>query len=88
VGDRRSTGELAQPGADLGGHGDREVTRRLVVDLLAALQKSVAAAQTARGEADSDSDDGADDDKAAKKSTAKKSAAKKSAAKKSTRKAS
>ena len=55
-----------------------------VVDLLAALQKSVAAAKTARGEADADddSDDEADDEKAAKKTTAKKSASKKAPAKK------
>jgi DNA end-binding protein Ku len=48
-----------------------------VVDLLAALQKSVAAAKSARGE---DADDA--DDKPAKKSAAKKAPAKKSAAKK------
>jgi DNA end-binding protein Ku len=46
-----------------------------VVDLLAALQKSVAAARTARGE-------DADEDKPAKKTAAKKAPAKKSAAKK------
>jgi DNA end-binding protein Ku len=64
-----------------------------VVDLLAALQKSVAAAKSARGEADADddSDDGADDEKPAKttsarKSSAKKAPAKKAAAKKSTAK--
>jgi len=51
-----------------------------VVDLLAALQKSVAAAKTARGEADADDD--SDDEKPAKKTTAKKSAAKKAPAKK------
>ena len=45
-----------------------------VVDLLAALQKSVAAARTARGE-----DDGADEKPAAKKAPAKKAAAKKPA---------
>jgi DNA end-binding protein Ku len=45
-----------------------------VVDLLAALQKSVAAAKTARGE-----DDGADERPAAKKAPAKKAAAKKAA---------
>ena len=48
-----------------------------VVDLLAALQKSVAAAKTARGE---DADES--DDKPAKKAAAKKAPAKKSAAKK------
>jgi DNA end-binding protein Ku len=48
-----------------------------VVDLLAALQKSVAAAKTARGE---DADEA--DDKPAKKTAAKKAPAKKSAAKK------
>ena len=48
-----------------------------VVDLLAALQKSVAAAKTARGE---DADDA--DEKPAKKAAAKKAPAKKSAAKK------
>lgn len=54
-----------------------------VVDLLAALQKSVAAAKTARGEAPADSDDDSDEDaKPAKKSAAKKSAAKKAPAKK------
>jgi DNA end-binding protein Ku len=66
-----------------------------VVDLLAALQKSVAAAKTARGEApddatDSGSDeaDGADEaeSKPAKKSAAKKSTTKKSDSKKSTAK--
>ena len=60
-----------------------------VVDLLAALQKSVAAAKTARGE---DTDDADDEDEApakkstAGKSTAGKSTAKKTAAKKSTSK--
>ena len=49
-----------------------------VVDLLAALQKSVAAAKTARGE----EVDEADDEKPAKKSTSKKAPAKKAAAKK------
>ncbi|KRF07813.1 Ku protein [Nocardioides sp. Soil777] len=56
-----------------------------VVDLLAALQKSVAAAKTARGEApvDSDSDDSdSGGSTPAKTSTARKTAAKKSAAKK------
>jgi DNA end-binding protein Ku len=48
-----------------------------VVDLLAALQKSVAAAKTARGE-----DAGESDDKPARKTAAKKAPAKKSAAKK------
>jgi DNA end-binding protein Ku len=53
-----------------------------VVDLLAALQKSVAAAKSARGEeVDADHEDDADE-KPAKKSTAKKSTAKKSTAKK------
>jgi DNA end-binding protein Ku len=53
-----------------------------VVDLLAALQKSVAAAKSARGEeVDADDEDDADE-KPAKKSTAKKSTAKKTAAKK------
>ena len=48
-----------------------------VVDLLAALQKSVAAAKTARGEADADddSDDEADDEKPAKKTRRPKKAA-------------
>ncbi len=50
-----------------------------VVDLLAALQKSVNAAKSARGEAADDEDE----KPAAKKSASKKSAAKKSAAKKS-----
>ena len=65
-----------------------------VVDLLAALQKSVAAAKTARGEApaDEDSDDVDEDAKpakksAAKKSTAKKAPARKTAAKKTAKKA-
>jgi DNA end-binding protein Ku len=61
-----------------------------VVDLLAALQRSVAAAKTARGESvpdeaesDDDTDDTDDtDQKPARKSTAKKSAAKKAPAKK------
>ena len=59
-----------------------------VVDLLAALQRSVKAAQSARGESgpededgDEDGDDAADE-KPAKKATTKKSTAKKSAAKK------
>ncbi|MDO9455953.1 Ku protein [Nocardioides sp.] len=67
-----------------------------VVDLLAALQRSVAAAKTARGESvpkeaedADDSDDSEDDDedeKPARKTAAKKSTAKKSTAKKSTTK--
>jgi DNA end-binding protein Ku len=73
-----------------------------VVDLLAALQKSVAAAKTARGESgDVDEQDDEDTDESAapakkapakkpgaKKAAAKKSAAKKSSAKKATKKAS
>jgi DNA end-binding protein Ku len=60
-----------------------------VVDLLAALQRSVDAAKTARGETPAPSDDSADEDtdegtdEAPAKKTAKKPAAKKSAAKKS-----
>ena len=57
-----------------------------VVDLLAALQKSVAAAKSARGEAPAASDDsdesGDSDKKPVKKAAAKKTAAKKAAAKK------
>ena len=55
-----------------------------VVDLLAALQRSVDAAKTARGEAPSDTADDADSDEAeaAKKAPAKKAAAKKTIAKK------
>jgi DNA end-binding protein Ku len=62
-----------------------------VVDLLAALQKSVAAARTARGEAPAEAggsdesgagSDEADEKPAAKKAAAKKSTSKKSAAKK------
>jgi len=57
-----------------------------VVDLLAALQKSVNAAKSARGEADSADDDAdkdaADDAKPAKKKSSAKKTAKKSAAKK------
>lgn len=56
-----------------------------VVDLLAALQKSVAAAKTARGEAPADSaesDEEPAEEKPAKKTSAKKAPAKKSAAKK------
>ena len=64
-----------------------------VVDLLAALQKSVAAAKTARGEAPADDDSAEDsaDEKPAKKTTAKrttkKAPAKKTAAKKTAKKA-
>lgn len=54
-----------------------------VVDLLAALQKSVAAAKSARGE-EVDADDA--DEKPTRKTSAKKSTAKKSTAKKSTAK--
>jgi DNA end-binding protein Ku len=57
-----------------------------VVDLLAALQRSVDAAKTARGESTSDEDKDRDkDDKSAKK-PAKKAAAKKSTAKKAAKK--
>ncbi len=52
-----------------------------VVDLLAALQKSVAAARTARGE-DADEDEDTDVKPAAKKTAVKKTSAKKTAAKK------
>ncbi len=55
-----------------------------VVDLLAALQRSVDAAKTARGESSSKDDDEA---KPAKKAAAKKSTTKKTAAKKTTKKA-
>jgi DNA end-binding protein Ku len=65
-----------------------------VVDLLAALQRSVDAAKTARGEKSSESAsddaedaDDAEDKKSGAKKTAKKSTAKKSASKKSTKKA-
>ncbi|WP_107767764.1 non-homologous end joining protein Ku [Nocardioides terrigena] len=64
-----------------------------VVDLLAALQKSVAAAKTARGEAPADEDSESHQDEkptkktAARKSTAKKAPAKKTAAKKTAKKA-
>jgi DNA end-binding protein Ku len=63
-----------------------------VVDLLAALQRSVDAAKTARGEKSSQAQDSADDDevedkKSRTKKTAKKTPAKKSAAKKTTKKA-
>ncbi|MGN0065561.1 MAG: Ku protein [Nocardioides sp.] len=64
-----------------------------VIDLLAALQKSVAAAKTARGESvpdaaqpDEDQDE-AESSAPAKKTTAKKTAAKKTAAKKTAKKA-
>ena len=56
-----------------------------VVDLLAALQRSVDAAKTARGESD-DEDDAKPAKKTAAKKTAKKAPAKKAAAKKSTTK--
>ncbi len=56
-----------------------------VVDLLAALQRSVKAAKTARGE-DDDADEKPAKKSASKKSASKKSTAKKSAAKKSTSK--
>ena len=66
-----------------------------VVDLLAALQKSVAAAKTARGEeVDEPAEEPAEDKKpskkktAAKKAPAKKAAAKKTTAKKAAKKAS
>ncbi|WP_300404260.1 Ku protein [Nocardioides sp.] len=57
-----------------------------VVDLLAALQRSVKAAQSARGESGSDEEDDAADEKPAKKTTTKKAATKKAPAKKSTAK--
>ena len=53
-----------------------------VVDLLAALQRSVDAAKTARGESSSESKDDADEKKPAKKTAAKKTAAKKTTTKK------
>jgi DNA end-binding protein Ku len=56
-----------------------------VVDLLAALQRSVDAAKTARGESTSDADDA---EKKPAKKTAKKATAKKTAAKKAAKKAS
>ncbi|MBA2956096.1 Ku protein [Nocardioides sp. MAH-18] len=56
-----------------------------VVDLLAALQRSVDAAKTARGESSSEEDE--DDKKPAKKSASKKAPAKKTAAKKTAKKA-
>ena len=58
-----------------------------VVDLLAALQRSVDAARTARGESPSDSSDDEDAKKTTKKSSAKKTT-KKTAAKKQAKKAS
>ena len=59
-----------------------------VVDLLAALQKSVESARSSRGEAPAPKDEAEDEAEkpAAKKSTAKKAAAKKTTAKKSTAK--
>ncbi len=57
-----------------------------VVDLLAALQRSVDAAKSARGESTSASGKDDDEEKPAKKTAAKKSASKKTAAKKSTTK--
>jgi DNA end-binding protein Ku len=54
-----------------------------VVDLLAALQRSVDAAKTARGE---ESDSSAEEKPAAKKAAAKKAPAKKAAAKKTAKK--
>ncbi|WP_107771355.1 non-homologous end joining protein Ku [Nocardioides sediminis] len=58
-----------------------------VVDLLAALQKSVAAAKTARGEAPADSDEDADEEKPARKTAAKKSGSSSTAKKSTTKKA-
>ncbi len=59
-----------------------------VVDLLAALQKSVAAAKTARGESDgADTGDEGDDEKPAKKAAAKKATPKKDAQKTAAKKA-
>ena len=61
-----------------------------VVDLLAALQRSVDAAKTSRGEASDDAADGEDaveEKKPAKKATSKKSTTKKSAKKTTTKKA-
>ncbi|MCW2832289.1 MAG: end-binding protein Ku [Nocardioides sp.] len=59
-----------------------------VVDLLAALQKSVAAARSARGEASPETDTGEEpEEKPAKKTTAKKAAAKKTAKKAPAKKA-
>ena len=57
-----------------------------VVDLLAALQKSVAAAKSARGEATAAPSDDADDEKPAKKTASKKAPAKKTAKKKPAKK--
>jgi DNA end-binding protein Ku len=57
-----------------------------VVDLLAALQRSVEAAKTSRGEASSSSSSSDEEEKPAKKSASKKSGTKKAAAKKSTSK--
>lgn len=57
-----------------------------VVDLLAALQRSVDAAKTARGESSDSDEEKKPAKKAAKKAPAKKTAAKKSAAKKTTKK--
>ena len=56
-----------------------------VVDLLAALQRSVDAAKTSRGEKPAAKAESAEDDKPAKK-TAKKAAAKKAPAKKTAKK--
>ncbi|MEJ7832707.1 MAG: Ku protein [Nocardioides sp.] len=58
-----------------------------VVDLLAALQRSVDAAKTARGESSDDAEDEKPAKKPARKSTAKKSTAKKAPAKKTAKKA-
>jgi DNA end-binding protein Ku len=57
-----------------------------VVDLLAALQRSVDAAKSARGESSSSATDDDEDEKPAKKSAAKKSAAKKAPADKTAKK--
>ncbi len=57
-----------------------------VVDLLAALQKSVAAAKSARGESSEDTSGTADTEEPTKKATAKKTAAKKTAKKAATKK--
>ena len=53
-----------------------------VVDLLAALQRSVDAAKTARGESGAEAGEAGGEEKPAKKPAAKKTAAKKSTAKK------
>ncbi|UUZ60144.1 hypothetical protein [Nocardioides sp. B-3] len=58
-----------------------------VVDLLAALQKSVAAAKSARGEAPSSATEAEDEAPAAKKTAAKKTQAKKAAKKAPAKKA-